>query len=131
MLKNLRNFDHFGKWKREGMPFIEGNHLFMSSLIMLPMESLCFGDHGIFGNGGLPIALRPLMEGFNKFLQVCFVLPQNKNGRVEFVANLLEEEMEVLMEDEEFGKYAVCLCRRYLVEYIPIFGRILFYIPRL
>lgn len=131
VLKNLCNFDYFEKWKREGMPFIEGNHLFISSLIMLPMESVCFGDHGIFGNGGLPIALRPLMEGFNKFLQVCFVLPRNKNGSVEFVANLLEEEMEVLMEDEEFGKYAVCLCRRYLVEYIPIFGRILFYIPRL
>jgi hypothetical protein len=110
VLKNLRNFDHFGKWKREGMPFIEGNHFFISSLIMSLMESVFFGDHGIFVNGGSPIALPPLMERFNNFLQVCFVLPRNKNGSVEFAANLLEEEMEVLMEDEELGKFAACSC---------------------
>jgi hypothetical protein len=66
------------------MPFIEGNHLFISSLIMLPMESVCFGDHGIFGNGGSPIALRPLMEGFSKFLRVllCFASKQERKCRV-------------------------------------------------
>jgi trichothecene 3-O-acetyltransferase len=81
----------------------------ISSMIMLPFASLCFGG-GIFGNGGVPEAMRPLMGGLNRSTRFCFVLPRKRNGGIEFVGNLFVEEMEVLLEDEDFGRYAMRLC---------------------
>ncbi|KKK20300.1 hypothetical protein ARAM_002424 [Aspergillus rambellii] len=109
LLRNLSDFDHLARWKRMRTSSIEGNNMSISSMIMFPISSVCFGE-GIFKNKGMPEAVRPLMEGCNRYTRICFILPKNKNGGIEFVANLFDEEMEVLMEDEEFGKYAACLC---------------------
>lgn len=109
LLKNLPDFDHLSRWKRNRTASLDGNNMSISSMIMFPLASVCFGD-GVFGNRGMPEAVRPLMEGCNRYTRICFILPRNRNGGIEFVANLFDEEMDVLMEDEEFAKYASCLC---------------------
>lgn len=78
----------------------------LSSLLMFPVEGVKFGGK-VFANGGLPDAVRPLMRRFNRASQVCFVLPRKPYGGVEFVCNLYEDEMEVLLEDDEFGEWCM------------------------
>lgn len=108
LLKNAPDFDHLARWKKIRQSSVDGNNMLISSMIMFPLASICFGD-GIFGNMGVPEAARPLMGGFNRSTRICLVLPRSRNGSVEFVANLFDEELEVLLEDEEFGRYAMCL----------------------
>ena len=109
LLDSLPDFDDLARWKRNRTSSVDGNHMSISSMIMFPIADVGFGD-GVFGNGGTPEAVRPLMEGVNNYTRICFVLPKNKNGGVEFVANLYDEEMDALMADAEFAKYALCLC---------------------
>ncbi|EEA22439.1 conserved hypothetical protein [Talaromyces marneffei ATCC 18224] len=108
LLQNLSGFDDLARWKRNRTSSIEGNNMAISSMIMFPVSDVNFGDR-IFGNRGMVEAIRPFMDGLNRFTRICFVLPRNKNGSVEFVANLFDEEMDILMEDEEFANYATCL----------------------
>ncbi|KAK1988401.1 hypothetical protein LZ30DRAFT_790996 [Colletotrichum cereale] len=79
----------------------------LSSLLMYPVEGVTWGDGRLFANGGKPDAVRPLMGRFNRASQVCFVMPRKAHGGVEFVCNLFEEEMNLLLEDEEFGEFAM------------------------
>jgi hypothetical protein len=109
LLRNLSDFDDLARWKRNRVSSINGNNMSISSMIMFPISNVGFGD-GIFKNKGTPEALRPLMEGCNRYTRICFVLPRTRNGGIELVANLYDEEMDALMEDEEFEKYATCLC---------------------
>jgi len=85
---------------------INGSAMVLSPLLMMP--PLEFGD-GVFDNGGRPDATRMLTRAMNMFTRTAFVLPRLANGGVEFVVNLFEEELELLSEDEAFGKYAVFL----------------------
>ncbi|KAI1195035.1 hypothetical protein F5X97DRAFT_346116 [Nemania serpens] len=78
----------------------------LSSLLMFPVEDVKFGGK-VFANDGKPDAVRPLMQRFNRASQVVFVLPRKAYGGVEFVLNLFEDEMNLLMEDEEFGEWCV------------------------
>ncbi|KAF6812420.1 transferase family protein [Colletotrichum sojae] len=78
----------------------------LSSLLMFPVEGVRFGGR-VFANGGLPDAVRPLMRRFNRASQVCFVLPRKPFGGVEFVCNLYEDEMQLLLEDEEFAAWCM------------------------
>ena len=80
----------------------------ISSMIMFPVSDVNFGDR-IFGNRGMVEVIRPFMDGLNRFTRICLVLLRNKNGSVEFVDNLFDEEMDILMDDEEFANYATCL----------------------
>jgi trichothecene 3-O-acetyltransferase len=82
--------------------------MLITSLIMFPLNAMNFGDQ-CFGNGGQVEAFRPLMGAFNRFIRIAFVLPRVGNGGVEFIANMYDEEMELLLADEEFGKYAMFL----------------------
>lgn len=85
---------------------VDGNGLMITSLLAFPMTEVCFGET-VFGNGGKPEALRTLMGAINKVFRYCVILPKKSHGGVEFIANLFEEEMDFLMEDKEFGRYAV------------------------
>ncbi|QKX62348.1 uncharacterized protein TRUGW13939_09507 [Talaromyces rugulosus] len=78
----------------------------LSSLLMYPVEGVSWGGE-VFANGGRPEAVRPLMRRFNRASQVCFVMPRKAHGGVEFVLNLFEEEMGLLLDDEEFGRWAM------------------------
>lgn len=85
---------------------IDGSSMVLSPLLMLP--PLEFGN-GVFDNGGKPDAMRVLTRAMNVFTRTCFVLPKLANGGVEFIVNLFEEELELLLEDEEFSAYAAFL----------------------
>lgn len=85
---------------------IDGSSMVLSPLLMLP--PLEFGDC-VFDNGGRPDAMRVLTRAMNVFTRTCFVLPKLANGGVEFIVNVFEEELELLLEDEEFSEYAAFL----------------------
>lgn len=100
-----RDLPDFGKLVLRNSA-IDGSSMVLSPLLMMP--PLEFGN-GVFDNGGKPDATRMLTRAMNAFTRTGFVLPKLANGGVEFVVNLFEEELELLLEDEEFGKYAVFL----------------------
>ncbi|KAK2057598.1 hypothetical protein LY76DRAFT_515960, partial [Colletotrichum caudatum] len=91
---------------------VRGFDMLLASLLTLPVDEVRFGG-GVFGGGGdgdgRPDAFRPLMGGFNRFSRLCFVLPRRRHGGVEAIVNLFEREMEILLEDDEFGRYAMYL----------------------
>ncbi|KAI1106149.1 hypothetical protein F4804DRAFT_301596 [Jackrogersella minutella] len=78
----------------------------ISSLLMFPVEGVRFGGR-VFANDGLPDAVRPLMRRFNRASQFSFILPRKPYGGVEFVLNLFDDEMDLLLEDEEFGQWCL------------------------
>ncbi|VUC25638.1 unnamed protein product [Clonostachys rosea] len=83
----------------------EGHDMMISSWLMFPVDKVIFGD-SVFQNGGRVESMRPMMSGFNRYFRMCFLLPKLASGGVEFVVSLYEDEMDKLMEDTEFGKYA-------------------------
>jgi hypothetical protein len=85
---------------------VHGNGLIITSLIAFPLGSMCFGET-IFGNWGRPEALRSVMGAINKVFRYCAIMPRKNHGGVEFIANLFDDELDLLMEDEEFNKYAM------------------------
>ena len=85
---------------------VDGTGLMITSLLAVPMTEICFGET-VFGNGGKPEAIRTLMGAINKVFRYCVILPKKSHGGVELIANLFEEEMDLLMEDAEFGQYAM------------------------
>jgi hypothetical protein len=87
---------------------LDGSTMIITSLLMFPIYNASFGD-SIFGNKGVPEAVRPLMSPFNRWTRIGFILPRKLHGGVEFVVNLFDEEMEILLKDEEFGKHAMLL----------------------
>lgn len=87
---------------------VEGSSMMVTSLLMFPVDSVCFGAD-VFGNGGRAEAVRPLMGAFSKFFRIAFILPRRPNGGIEFVVSLYDEEMEFLLDDDEFGRFAMQL----------------------
>ncbi|RYP44793.1 hypothetical protein DL768_008784 [Monosporascus sp. mg162] len=110
LLDHLPSYDELIRLKRMRTSTIDGNNMSISSLISVPMDSVCFGDGPVFGNKGFVESARLLMEANNSFTRTCIVLPRNRNGGVEFLANLYDEEMDMLMADAEFAQYVLCLC---------------------
>ncbi|KAI1171817.1 hypothetical protein F4777DRAFT_32147 [Nemania sp. FL0916] len=88
---------------------VEGNDMMITSLLKFESDSLSFGDE-FFDNDGKPTAFRPLMEGFELFFRISFILPMKSHGGIEFVVSLYDNEMDELLGDQEFGKYAMLLC---------------------
>ncbi|KAH8900477.1 hypothetical protein GQ53DRAFT_632432 [Thozetella sp. PMI_491] len=83
--------------------------LLVSSMLMLPDE-ISFGGSGIFTNGGRLESYRHLTTTRDKLcLPVCFIMPRKKSGGIEFTATLFKEELDWLLNDEEFGRYAYLL----------------------
>ena len=105
----LRELPDFGELRRrwgQRQKSIAHSGLLVTSMLMAPIDQVSFGDR-VFGNGGKPDSSRPLMGSFNQAgIRICFVLPRMSNGGIEFVVNLYEDEMDLLLEDEEFEKYA-------------------------
>ncbi|KAI5866389.1 hypothetical protein GGS23DRAFT_385274 [Durotheca rogersii] len=85
---------------------IDSNGLMITSLIALEITRCCFGDE-LFENDGYPEAMRTLMGTINKTFRYCVILPKKRHGGVEFVANLLDDEADLLLKDEEFERFAV------------------------
>ena len=109
LVRSLPDFDELRRRKRQRQLSIAHSAMMITSMLMIPSDQLNFGDR-VFGNGGKPDSNRPLMGAFNRAgVHICFVLPRRLNGGVEFVVNLYEEEMALLLDDEEFEKYAMFL----------------------
>ncbi|KAI1412828.1 hypothetical protein F5Y13DRAFT_190035 [Hypoxylon sp. FL1857] len=85
---------------------VNGNGLMITSFLAFEMADVNFGEE-VFGNGGKPEAMRTLMGAINRSFRYCAILPRKQHGGVEFVANLFDDELDHLLEDEEFDKFAV------------------------
>lgn len=85
---------------------VDGDGLMITSLLAFPIAEVSFGDT-LFSNCGRPETIRTLMGAINKVFRYCAILPRKSHGGVEFVANLFDTELEFLMEDAEFNKYAM------------------------
>ncbi|PSR79891.1 hypothetical protein BD289DRAFT_374939 [Coniella lustricola] len=111
MLDNLASYDELIRLKRRRMPSIDSNNMQVSSLMHIPLDAVSFGDGPLLGNKGCVEASRLLMDASNSFTRTCLVLPRNKNAGVEVLVGLYDEELDALMADDEFTRYAMCLCR--------------------
>lgn len=87
---------------------LRGYDMILSSLIMFPIEEMRWGSR-VFAKEGEPDALRPLWDAINRVARLCFPLPRKSGAGTEFVVNLFQDEMDLLLEDEEFGEFAVYL----------------------
>ena len=87
---------------------LRGYDMIVSSLIMFPVEEMRWGDR-VFAKRGEPDALRPLWDDINRVARLCFPLPRKSGAGTEFVVNLFQDEMDLLVEDEEFSEYAMYL----------------------
>ncbi|KAK1977913.1 transferase [Colletotrichum cereale] len=88
---------------------LDGFDVMITSLLLLPLDKIDFGAD-VFGNDGRPESLRPLMDAFNANFRLCMVLPMKTHGGIELLVSLFADEMEQLLEDEEFAKYAAFCC---------------------
>ncbi|KAH6957909.1 hypothetical protein BKA56DRAFT_501784 [Ilyonectria sp. MPI-CAGE-AT-0026] len=84
---------------------LDGLDTMFTNMMLFPTSEVSFGGQ-LFDNGGVLDALRPLTDGFNTAFRLCFILPMRKDGGVEFQFGTFPEELKMLMEDEEFAKYA-------------------------
>lgn len=107
LLRSVPDFDQLSRWKALRRSRVDKPTLLITSLLPFPFEQLSFGGDRIFGNGGTPDALRVLMGAFNRSTRLCLLMSRKRNGGIEFFLNLFPEEMELLLDDTEFGKYAM------------------------
>ncbi|KAK4062464.1 uncharacterized protein Triagg1_9950 [Trichoderma aggressivum f. europaeum] len=87
---------------------LRGHDMILSSLIMFPVEEMRWGSR-TFARGGGADSIRPLWNAINTAARLCFPLPRKSGAGTEIVVNLFEDEMDMLLEDEEFGEYAIYL----------------------
>jgi hypothetical protein len=106
----LSSYDELGR-AHPAMGAADGTLLqFISSLIGVSMDSMCFGDGPVFANRGFVEALRPLLDAYIPAARLCNILPRHMTGGVEIVTNLYQDEYELLLLDDEFSRYVLCLC---------------------
>ncbi|KAI1372098.1 hypothetical protein F4677DRAFT_433460 [Hypoxylon crocopeplum] len=105
LIRNLPDYDLL----RPRFRYMGGSaDLLVSNLLLFPVDDIAFaGDK--FRNGGRPEAVRCFLGLFNDHARVSFVLPRRTPGGIEISMNLYEDEMEHLMDDEEFGRYCMPL----------------------
>jgi trichothecene 3-O-acetyltransferase len=87
---------------------LRGYDLILSPIIMVDVDDVRWGGN-VFASGGKPDGLRPHMDAFNKGARLCFSMPRQKGSGASFIANMYPDELEALLEDEEFGEYAMYL----------------------
>ncbi|KAF6804431.1 cytochrome P450 82A2 [Colletotrichum musicola] len=88
---------------------LDGFDVMITSVLLLPLDQIAFGAD-VFGNGGRPESLRPLMDAFNANFRLCMVLPMKGHGGIELLVSLFDDEMAQLLEDEEFARFAAFCC---------------------
>lgn len=80
-------------------------HAMISNLMLFQTDAISFGD-GIFGDGGSPLAMRPLIDRGNARFRFLVIFPLREDGGVELVFGTRTEELEMFVTDEEFTRYA-------------------------
>jgi hypothetical protein len=81
----------------------------ITSILLLPIQEIVFGGE-FFDDDGHAEHGRPLMDGFNSGFRLCSVLPLTSAGGVKLLAGMFPEELEKMLEDEDFARYAVYMC---------------------
>lgn len=109
LLNSWPDYDGLQVQKTQRRSGLHGHSLLVTSLLPMPLHTQVAFGGGVFANGGVPDASRLLMGSFKHASRICFILPRKKSGAVEFILNLFEDELELLMEDDEFAKYAMFL----------------------
>ncbi|KAL6827952.1 transferase family protein [Trichoderma camerunense] len=84
---------------------LEHMHAMISNMMLFQTSEICFGDQ-FFANGGSPESMRPQLERGNGRFRFLVIFPMKQDGGVELVMGTHPEELEMLMNDEEFTKYA-------------------------
>ncbi|KAH3513087.1 hypothetical protein KXV55_001874 [Aspergillus fumigatus] len=84
---------------------LEHMHAMISNMLLFPTSEIGFGD-AFFANGGVPETMRPQLERGNGRFRFLAVFPLRKDGGVELVLGTHREELEMLVTDEEFTRYA-------------------------
>ncbi|KAI6779256.1 Transferase family protein [Emericellopsis cladophorae] len=84
---------------------LEHMHAMISNMMLFPMGEICFGD-AHFANGGEPESMRPQIDRGSGRFRFLVIFPMKLDGGVELVMGTHPEELKMLMEDEEFTKYA-------------------------
>ncbi|PGH02439.1 hypothetical protein AJ80_08859 [Polytolypa hystricis UAMH7299] len=87
---------------------LKGADMLISNLLLFPVNDIVFGSEK-FGNSGRAEAVRCFMGQFNHAARVSFVLPRRSAGGIELSMNLYEEEMDSLLEDDDFGRFCLPL----------------------
>ena len=109
LLRDMPGLNALQRQKWQPQMKIVSASMMIRSMLMVPSDGVNFGGR-VFGNGGKLDGARVLMGAFNQSgTRLCFVLPRMTNGAVEFIGNLYPEEMDALLDDEEFQKYAMFL----------------------
>ncbi|PYI35860.1 hypothetical protein BP00DRAFT_421959 [Aspergillus indologenus CBS 114.80] len=83
-----------------------GADMLISNLLLFPVDSIQFGTRR-FGNEGKPEAVRCFNGPLNDVARISFILPRRSKGGIELAMNLFEEEMDCLLEDEEFNRFCL------------------------
>ncbi|KAG9253419.1 transferase family protein [Emericellopsis atlantica] len=84
---------------------LEHMHAMISNMMLFPMGEVCFGD-AHFANGGEPESMRPQLDRGSGRFRFLVIFPMKPDGGVELVMGTHPEELKMLMEDEEFTRYA-------------------------
>ena len=84
---------------------LEHMHAMISNMMLFPMGEVCFGD-AHFANRGEPESIRPQLDRGSGRFRFLVIFPMKPDGGVELVMGTHPEELKMLMEDEEFTKYA-------------------------
>lgn len=84
---------------------LEHMHAMISNMILFQTSEICFGD-AFFANHGSPESMRPQLQRGNGRFRFLVIPPMRQDGGVEMMFGTYPEELEVLLKDEEFTKYA-------------------------
>ncbi|KAF5565682.1 nonribosomal peptide synthetase [Fusarium phyllophilum] len=102
----LRSMTDYSKPATANMG-LEHMNAMISNMMLFQTSDISFGDS--FFEGGSPEAMRPQIERGHRRFRFLVISPLRKDGGVELVLGTLPEELNMLMSDEEFTKYAVLL----------------------
>lgn len=81
----------------------------MNTMTMFSENNVSFGD-SVFTNGGRVLGSRLLMSVRNRGqVPGCYVLPRKKNGGLELMMSLFEDEWPFVMRDAEFSRFPTSL----------------------
>lgn len=79
-----------------------------STLNVPPLFQLNFRQ--AFGNGGHAESIRMPKDESDGVFRRCLVLPLREHGGFEIIVSLFEDELERLMADTDFSRYAEFSC---------------------
>ncbi|KAI0398592.1 transferase family protein [Xylariaceae sp. FL0594] len=81
-------------------------NLLITNVMVLQLDDIRFGGRLFSGPGGAPETMRLALDRHGDRIRGVAVMPMTKDGAVEFVGGTAARELEMLLADEEFVRYA-------------------------